>query len=92
VSSLSLVFVIATEADTVELGIAARSSCEVLTSTPPSACAAVPGSDRASRTAAVMSRRPAPCCSPGAPMSLAELVRICFTSAGAGSAPRWVAA
>ena len=38
----------------------------------------------ASLTAARMLSKPAPCCSAGASMSVAVLIRICLTSAGVG--------
>ena len=50
----------------------------------------VPGIWRAALTAASMFRRPAPCWSDSAPMSVAVLVRICFTMAGVGVVPPWL--
>src|SRR5882757_11225332 len=46
--------------------------------------------DRARFTAASELINPAPCSKDGAPRSVAVLMMICFTSAGEGSAPRWV--
>src|SRR6516225_10603721 len=66
-------------------GWPARSSCGEDASTPPGGgdCV-VPGAESASRTAASTLSSPAPCCSAGAPMSVAVDVRIARTSAGLG--------
>jgi hypothetical protein len=58
-----------------------------LTSTSPWGVPLVPAIEVASCTAARTLSSPAPCCSAGAWMSVAVLMRICFTRAGVGSAP-----
>src|SRR5487761_1007679 len=77
--------------------VLARGCCTTLiwlglTSRPPCGVPVVPAMDFASFTAARTFKSPAPCCVAGAPMSVAVLMRICLTSAGEGSAPRWVEA